>query len=78
MSGRAHKIYLRKGAAAMYGPLVVAAAILISIAGIVLYFHDLSEARARRRSTASSRKASGAVRRGPGTSGRAVPSRPTA
>jgi hypothetical protein len=32
----------------MYGPLVVAAAILIPIAGIVLYFHDLAEARARK------------------------------
>jgi hypothetical protein len=32
----------------MYGPLVVAAAILLSIAGIVLYLHDLSEARARK------------------------------
>jgi hypothetical protein len=42
------KSYLRKGAAAMYGPLVVAAAILISIAGIVLYFHDVAEARARK------------------------------
>ena len=38
----------RKGAAAMYGPLIVAAAILLSIAGIVLYFHDLAEARARK------------------------------
>jgi hypothetical protein len=37
-----------KGAAAMYGPLIVAAAILLSIAGIVLYFHDLAEARARK------------------------------
>lgn len=40
--------YLRKGAAAMYGPLIVAAAILLSIAGIVLYFHDLAEVRARK------------------------------
>ena len=32
----------------MYGPLVVAAAILLSIAGIVLYLHDLTEARARK------------------------------
>ena len=29
----------------MYGPLIVAAAILLSIAGIVLFLHDLSEAR---------------------------------
>jgi hypothetical protein len=40
--------YLRKGAAAMYGPLIAAAAIMLSIAGIVLYLHDLSEARARK------------------------------
>jgi hypothetical protein len=39
---------LRKGAAAVNGPLVIAAAILLSIAGIVLYLHDLSEARARK------------------------------
>jgi hypothetical protein len=32
----------------MYGPLIVAAAILLSIAGVVLYFHDLAEARARK------------------------------
>jgi hypothetical protein len=32
----------------MSGPLVIAAAILLSIAGIVLYLHDLSEARARK------------------------------
>jgi hypothetical protein len=32
----------------MYGPLIVAAAILLSIAGIVLYVHDLAEARARK------------------------------
>ena len=32
----------------MYGPLVVAAAILLSIAGIILFLHDLSEARARK------------------------------
>jgi hypothetical protein len=32
----------------MNGPLVLAAAILLSIAGIVLYLHDLSEARARK------------------------------
>jgi hypothetical protein len=32
----------------MYGPLVVAAAILLAIAGIVLFLHDLSEARARK------------------------------
>ena len=38
----------RKGAAAMYGPLIVAAAILLSIAGIVLFLHDLSEARSRK------------------------------
>jgi hypothetical protein len=37
-----------KGAAAMYGPLIVAAAILLSIAGIVLFLHDLSEARSRK------------------------------
>jgi hypothetical protein len=32
----------------MYGPLIVAAAILFAIAGIVLFLHDLSEARARK------------------------------
>jgi hypothetical protein len=32
----------------MYGPLIIAAAILLSIAGIVLYLHDLSEVRARK------------------------------
>jgi hypothetical protein len=32
----------------MNGPLVIAAAILLSIAGIVLFLHDLSEARARK------------------------------
>jgi hypothetical protein len=46
--GEPTKSCLRKGAAAMYGPLVVAAAILLSIAGIVLYLHDLTEARARK------------------------------
>jgi hypothetical protein len=37
----------REGAAAMYGPLIVAAAILLSIAGLVLFPHDLAEARAQ-------------------------------
>ena len=32
----------------MYGPLIVAAAILLSVAGIVLFLHDLSDARARK------------------------------
>jgi hypothetical protein len=32
----------------MYGPMIVAAAILLSIAGIVLLLHDLSDARARK------------------------------
>jgi uncharacterized membrane protein len=32
----------------MYGPLIVAAAILLSIAGLVLFLHDLAEARTRR------------------------------
>ena len=32
----------------MDGPLIIAAAILLAIAGIVLYVHDLAEARARR------------------------------
>ena len=32
----------------MYGPLIAAAAIMLLIAGIVLYFHELTEARARR------------------------------
>jgi uncharacterized membrane protein len=32
----------------MYGPLVVAAAIMLSIAGIVLFLHDLSAARSRK------------------------------
>ena len=31
----------------MYGPLIVAAAILLLVAGIVLFLHDLSEARSR-------------------------------
>jgi hypothetical protein len=38
----------RKGAAAMYGPLIVAAAILLTIAAFVLLLHDLSQARARK------------------------------
>jgi lactoylglutathione lyase len=38
----------RKGAAAMYGPLIAAAAIMLLIAGIVLYLHDLAEVRARK------------------------------
>jgi hypothetical protein len=37
-----------KGAAAMYGPLIIAAAILLSVAGLVLFLHDLSEARSRK------------------------------
>jgi hypothetical protein len=32
----------------MYGPLIVAAAILLSIAGTVLFLHDFSEARSRK------------------------------
>jgi hypothetical protein len=32
----------------MYGPLIVAAAILLSIAAFVLLLHDLSEARSRK------------------------------
>jgi hypothetical protein len=32
----------------MDGPLIIAAAILLSVAGIVLYVHDLAEARARK------------------------------
>jgi hypothetical protein len=32
----------------MYGPLIVAAAILLSIAGMVLFLHELSESRARK------------------------------
>jgi hypothetical protein len=32
----------------MYGPLIIVAAILLSVAGIVLYVHDLAEARARK------------------------------
>jgi hypothetical protein len=32
----------------MYGPLVVAAAILLSIAAFVLLLHDLSQARSRK------------------------------
>jgi len=38
----------REGAAAMYGPLIVAAAILLSIAAFVLLLHDLAEARSRK------------------------------
>jgi hypothetical protein len=30
------------------GPLIIAAAILLSVAGIVLFLHELAEARARR------------------------------
>jgi hypothetical protein len=32
----------------MYGPLIVAAAIMLLIAGSVLYFHDLAEVWARK------------------------------
>jgi len=32
----------------MYGPLIAAAAIMLLIAGIVLYLHDLAEVRARK------------------------------
>ena len=32
----------------MYGPLIVAAAILLPTAGMVLFLHDLSEARSRK------------------------------
>jgi hypothetical protein len=32
----------------MYGPLIIAAAILLSVAGLVLFLHDLSEARSRK------------------------------
>jgi hypothetical protein len=32
----------------MYGPLIVAAAILLSVAGIVLFLHELGEARSRK------------------------------
>jgi hypothetical protein len=32
----------------MDGPLIIAAAILLSVAGIVLYVHDLAQARARK------------------------------
>jgi hypothetical protein len=32
----------------MYGPLIISAAILLSIAGLVLFLHDLSEARSRK------------------------------
>ncbi len=32
----------------MYGPLILAAAILLSIAGVVLFLHDLFEARSRK------------------------------
>ena len=38
----------RKGAAAMYGPLIISAAILLSIAGLVLFLHDLAVARSRK------------------------------
>jgi uncharacterized membrane protein len=38
----------REGAAAMYGPLIVAAAILLSIAGLVLLLHDLAQTRSRK------------------------------
>jgi len=32
----------------MYGPLVVAAAVLLSVAAVVLFLFDLGEARSRR------------------------------
>ncbi len=32
----------------MYGPLVVAAAVLLSVAAVVLFLSDLGEARSRR------------------------------
>ena len=32
----------------MYGPLIIAAAILLSVAGLVLFLHDPSEARSRK------------------------------
>jgi hypothetical protein len=32
----------------MDGPFIIAAAILLSVAGIVLYVHDLAQARARK------------------------------
>jgi hypothetical protein len=32
----------------MYGPLIVAAAILLSVAAFVLLLHDLSQARSRK------------------------------
>jgi hypothetical protein len=32
----------------MYGPLIAAAAILLVIAGVVLFLHDLQQARARK------------------------------
>jgi len=32
----------------MYGPLIIAVAILLSVAGLVLFLHDLSEARSRK------------------------------
>jgi hypothetical protein len=32
----------------MYGPLIISAAILLSIAGLVLFLHDLAEARSRK------------------------------
>ncbi|HEX3201924.1 MAG TPA: hypothetical protein VHW42_08325 [Actinomycetes bacterium] len=32
----------------MYGPLIVAAAILLSIAGLVLLLHDLAQTRSRK------------------------------
>ena len=38
----------------MYGPLIVAAAILLSIAGLVLFLHDLAEARSRKAFATSS------------------------
>ena len=32
----------------MYGPLIISAAILLSIAGLVLFLHDLAEARSHK------------------------------
>lgn len=37
-----------EGTPRMYGPLIAAACVLFSIAGVVLYLHDVAEARSRK------------------------------
>jgi hypothetical protein len=46
--GRAHKRAAARGSRRHVWAVIIAAAILLSIAGIVLFLHDLSEARSRK------------------------------